>query len=146
MMSDGTDLSVELGEDVAKHRCVCCNRESVTVHGYLYDETGDTTVYLAGYVHGHPERRANLVLSVGGWGEGTGPDDRKAIALQLLAYDGRCDVLFPPAETSPWFEKETLGRMVQPGDMTEDERSVYTRLANAAADKDPRIADYLANG
>lgn len=80
---EATDLAVELGA-LAKHSCSCCGRESETVHGYLYDESGTTTVYFAGYTYGHHERRANLLLSVGAWGEGTAPTDRIAIAMQVI--------------------------------------------------------------
>ena len=83
-----TAVNIELG-DAAAHDCPCCGKKSETVHGFLYGRDGATSVYFAGYTHGHPERRANMLLSVGGWGEGTTEADRRAVALQATAEAGR---------------------------------------------------------
>jgi len=144
-MANGSGLSLELG-DIATHQCPCCGRESNTVHGFLYDDTGETSVYFAGYAHGHPERRANMVLSVGGWGEGTTPSDRESVALQVVV-DGRSKVfVFPAAETSPWYGETFLGQMRAPEQLSEDDRVRFRELARIAAEKDPRVAAYLERG
>ena len=137
--------AIELG-DVSKFLCPCCQRESETVHGFLYDERGDTSVYFAGYTHGHPERRANFILSIGGWGEGTSPDDRRAIAMQILATGQGHMFTFPPAESSPWYGEEFLGRLMQPQELSDEDRSLSRELAKTAMKKDPRVADYFERG
>jgi hypothetical protein len=142
-MDEDVDLAIELGE-VAKYRCPCCERESETVHGFLYDRSGATFVYFAGYTHGHPERRANMVLSVGAWGEGTTPADRKAIALQVYSVKRGLVFTFPPAETSPWYRKEF--KDVAPEELSDEDRVRYRDLAKAAVQKDPRVAGYLEQG
>jgi hypothetical protein len=139
------DLSIELGE-AAAYQCACCGRQSETVHGYLYDESGATSVYFAGYTQGHPERRVNVALSIGGWGEGTTPSDREASALQVLADDHGRQYVFPPAETSPWYHEAFLGRMKSPDQLSREERARLQELAKAAVEKDPRVASYLARG
>jgi hypothetical protein len=138
-------LDIELG-DMATFSCACCQRDSATVHGFLYDTSGTTSVYFAGFTHGHPERRANLVLSVGGWGEGTTPADRTAIAPEVYATNGHLAFGFPVAENSPWYGKEFLGRMVSPSELTADERERYQDMAKVVVEKDPRVADYLERG
>ena len=145
MHEERDDLAIELG-DVAKHHCPCCEKESETVHGYLYDTTGATSVYLAGYTHGHPERRTNMVLSVGGWGEGTTPADRTAIALQVCSANGELVFAFPPAETSPWYHEDFLGEMLRPEDLSEEDRVRYRSLARVAVQKDSRVSGYLEHG
>jgi hypothetical protein len=144
-MDNDTGFGIELG-DVAKYQCPCCERESETVHGFLYDSTGATSVYFAGYTHGHPERRANLVLSVGGWGEGTTPADRNSIALQVVSGGKGLTFTFPPAETSPWYRKEYLGTMLSPDRLSMEDRVHYRGLASVVVEKDPRVAGYLARG
>lgn len=144
-MADNPYLDIELGE-VAKYDCPCCKRESETVHGFLYDATGATSVYFAGYTHGHPERRANMALSVGSWGEGTTSEGRKAIALQAFSIDRAVIFAFPPAETSPWYGKDFLGKMVSPEELSEDDRVRYEHLARIVVARDPRVAGYLENG
>ncbi len=144
-MADGPELAIDLG-DTATHQCPCCGRESTTVHGYLYDETGETSVYFAGYAHGHPERRANMVVSIGGWGEGMMPADRKSIALQVV-FDGRSKkFVFPAAETSPWYGEEFLGQMKEATQLSEGDRLRFCELARVATEKDPRVAWYLEHG
>lgn len=145
MHEESTDLAIELGE-VAKYRCPCCEKESQTVHGFLYDRTGATSVYFAGYTHGHSERRANMVLSVGGWGEGTTPADRRAIVLQVYSLDRELVFTFPPAETSPWYGKDFLGRMLRPEELSDEDRMRYRGLASVAVQKDPRVSGYLEQG
>lgn len=140
-----SDLAVELG-DLATYLCPCCGRKSETVHGYLYDKAGATSVYFAGYTHGHPERRANMVLSVGGWGEGTTPEDRQAIALQAVSDGGRKSFTFLPVKASPWYGQAFLGIPVSPEQLSVDERILYIELARIAVEKDPRVAWYLEKG
>jgi hypothetical protein len=139
------ELIVELG-DLAKYNCSCCGMESETVHGFLYGPDGTTTVYFAGYTCGHAERRANLVLSVGGWGEGTTPEDRTAIALQVRSVDGAIEFEFPPAATSPWHGKGFLGIMLSPEELSDQDRARYRRIASVAVEKDPRVSGYLGAG
>jgi hypothetical protein len=139
------DLSIELGS-TATFECPCCGRTSTTVHGYLWDSTGATTVYFAGYTSGHPDLRMNLLLSVGEWGEGTTPDQRRAIPMQYLAEDGHQQFCFPPVESSPWYGHEILGPMVDPATISAEEKLNYENLIGVALAKDPRIAEYLQNG
>lgn len=142
----GTDgLQIELG-DTAKYRCSCCDKESRTVHGFLSDSTGQTSVYFAGYTQGHPEKRLNVVLSVGGWGEGTSPSDRRAIPLKVAIVDDRLTFAFPRAEDSPWYGEEFLGEMVESGDLSDEDRLRSEVLARFVIANDPRVARYIKGG
>lgn len=144
-MNIEAELGIELG-DTSHFNCPDCGRQSETVHGFLYDSTGETAVYFAGYTPGHPERRANMVVSAGGWGEGRTPDDRSAVALEASFGTGGVELSFPPPDTSPWFGKDFLGKMRHPEELSEDERRDYRKLAVAAIEKDPRVAAYRKNG
>jgi hypothetical protein len=144
-MMDDAPMTIELGE-VARFSCPCCGRDSETVHGFLTDQNGNTSVYFAGFTHGHPDRRLNMILSLGGWGEGAGPEDREAVAMEVQFRDGDVEMSFPPAETSPWFEEEFLGRKLESSQLSDVERQRHRRLAGLAIDKDPRISNYRKNG
>ena len=140
-----TDANIELG-DAATHDCHCCGKKSETVHGFLYGRDGATSVYFAGYTHGHPERRANMLLSVGGWREGTTEADRRAVALQATAEAGRVTFNFPPPETSPWFGKVFLGSMQSPDELSDDERRRLVTMAQIIVNQDPRVGSYFTSG
>jgi hypothetical protein len=144
-MDTQAELGIELG-DTTHFSCPDCGRSSETVHGYLFDPAGDTAVYFAGYTPGHSERRANMVVSAGGWGEGMEPEDRTAVALQATFDGGGVEITFPPPRTSPWFGKDFLGKMRDPGGLSEDDHRVYRTLALAAIEKDPRVAAYRKTG
>ena len=138
-------LEIELG-GVSRYECPCCKLDSHTVHGFLYESNGTTSVYFAGYTHGHPMRRANLILSVGGWGDGTTPADRKAVAMQALLGDQGITFTFPPSETSPWYGEDFLGIILSPEQLSTQDRARYQELASAVVAKDPRVAGYLEHG
>jgi hypothetical protein len=143
MTTDAKGMHIELG-DIATYQCPCCGQQSETVHGYLYDDTGETIVYFAGYTRGHLTRTANLVLSVGGWGEGMGPEDRHAVPL-VITQPGH-SLIFVDAEVSPWYGETFLGEMRDHKTYSDDERETYLNLAKAAIALDSRVADYLSHG
>lgn len=109
----------------------------------MYEDGGATAVYFAGYTHGHPVRRANMVLSVGGWGEGTGPKDRRAIAMQVANLGDDLVFTFPEADSSPWYGEDFLGTMSEPDELSDDDRVRFEELARSAVEQDPRVARYL---
>ena len=142
-MNFDSDVTIELG-GAAPYQCPCCGRQSETVHGYLCRPDGTTSVYFAGFTHGHPERRANLVLSIGAWGDGTTPADRKAIALEATAEGGAVTFSFPPPESTPWLGKDFLGSMVRPERLSNDERQQLVSLSKLVVSQDHRVAAYFA--
>lgn len=143
MGNDGVEI--ELG-GMSRHECPCCKLDSYTVHGFLYEKTGTTSVYFAGYTYGHQKRRANLVLSIGDWGEGTTPAHRKAIAMQAFLDDQAITFTFPHAKTSPWYGEGFLGTMSSPEQLSAQDRAHSQELARAIVEKDPRVAGYFEHG
>jgi hypothetical protein len=145
MINTDAELGIELAD--AKHfDCPDCGRQSESVHGFLFDTTGETAVYFVGYTPGHPERHANIVLSVGGWGEGMEQEDRKAIAMEARFGDLGVELTYPPPRSSPWFGEDFLGKMREPEEMSDEDRASYRTLALAAVEKDPRVVAYRKSG
>jgi len=145
MTINPASASVETG-DLATYVCPCCGQESETVQGYLFDETGATAVYFARYTRKHAEQHANMVLSIGGWGEGMTADDRHAIAIRILSDNQGLSFEFPSPETSPWSEETFLGCALVAGRLSDEERQHYRELATIVAAKDSRLASFLYRG
>lgn len=142
---DTTAVSIELGGS-SHHHCACCQQDSETIHGFLYDRGGDTAVYMASFTRTHQDAKVvDMVLSLGGWGENTGPADRLATPLRAVRdADGiRLDFVSP--ESSPWFgDSSVFGEMAVPDEHTDEFREALVRLAMFALEGDPRLASYIA--
>lgn len=141
-MNTNTEIEIEPAE-TASFKCPCCGRDSETVHGFIYAQDRSTSVYFAGYTYGHADKYVNFVLSIGGWGEGTTPSDRKSVAMRAISSKNELSVSFPDPETSPWNTTEFLGQMLNPDDLSEDDKLLCQTLAHAAITKDNRIYNYL---
>ena len=84
------------------------------VWGYV--NRGETTIaaYFVEWTPGHLASPANFDLILGAWGEGTGPKDKKAVALDLRRTENGpwftvTDAKSRPIATSP-LVGEALGR------------------------------------
>lgn len=62
--------------------CECCGNESRCVWGMVHDGEATVAAYWMHWTVGHlSEPGANLDLIVGGWGDGTTPNDRALVSL-----------------------------------------------------------------
>ena len=138
-------LSIETAEQTF-HGCPCCGAVSETIHGYLFDDTGATVVYFAGYTPEHQEQAADLILSVGEWGEETSPDERQTVAAQLHTTTEGVVVVFSDPQASPWFGETFLGRPLLSETFSMYDRQYYSSLLSFVAAKDPRLSRYLSYG
>lgn len=135
-------LSLEpAGESVFD--CRCCGRQSTTVHGYIWDEAGRTTVYFAGFTDGHAERSANVLLSVGEWGEGTTGDDRHVVVLHAKSSTD-VDVVDPSVWPSAP-DEALLGKTIDHSALSDADVDYVRDLARFALRNDPRTRAYLAD-
>ncbi|MBP9202694.1 MAG: hypothetical protein KBG28_01830 [Kofleriaceae bacterium] len=138
------EIEVELGEEKA-FTCGCCGGESTQVLGYVYEPTA-TIVYRASFIRapeGHDADRIKLAVSIGGWGEGTGPGDRAAVALELVMAPPVVTIIFPAPKTSPFHGQRILGRFWPPRSLPAEDRARLTALATLVMTRDPRLAALL---
>lgn len=145
MPRDHESLSIELGESSVR-RCACCGNDSVTVHGYLYDSTGDTAVYLAGFTVGHGDGRANVLVSPGPWGEGTSPGARTSIAFEAVVVGNALMLELADPASSPWPLDSAMGQVQHPASISKAHAERSSRLARQACEKDPRVGAALRKG
>ena len=105
-------LTVELGEAAVPHPCKCCGETTHMVYGLVYHEGSAHAVYFAGWSEGHRDEGLRLAVSIGDWGNDSGPDDRVAIGLsaRLVKPQVLFDVVAP--EDSPWGSYELIGPML----------------------------------
>lgn len=62
--------------------CACCGDTTRSIAGSIADAHGVCAAYRVRWTEGHlTAHGADLDLAIGGWGEGTGPQDRSLVAL-----------------------------------------------------------------
>jgi hypothetical protein len=117
------ELTIEHGKETVG-RCGHCGKVSHTIRGFVSNETGPYAVYFAGYTEKHEDGIGTLIISLGNWGEGATPDDRRAVLLRVRGR--KMEMMVGDADDSPWTDIEVLGRI----------------LSRDEALKNPRIKDY----
>jgi len=60
----------------------------------------------------HPDRTAKVVISLGEWGEGAEPNQRKAFSLDLRASADQYEVMLTDAADCPWQKATILGHIL----------------------------------
>jgi len=137
------ELTLEQG-GVATYSCDCCGGTSETVHGYIYDQTGATSVYFVGYTLGHPTPRANVLVSMGGWGEGTSGSDRRSTAVEAVLEGEELRLRVASPDSSPWANRQDmLGTLLREHQLTDADRARMSELVSVAVTRDPHAARYF---
>lgn len=111
-MKSMTTLTLEVGDEATPLRCHCCNVDSMTGHGFIYEDGDARAVYYAGWAAGHRDRGVTLAIAVGGWDDQSTTADRTCFGLE--AYEGQEHILFRfiNPEESPWPKTDLLGAML----------------------------------
>jgi hypothetical protein len=117
-------------------RCECCDAESTTIHGFLYDASGETCVYFAGFTENHAAPEVNLLISLGGWHAGGSPEQRHAVPFRLSIVNGRESLEVVAAATSPWNGEQFLGTMMGAEQTSSAMQATAMELAEFATAKD----------
>jgi hypothetical protein len=61
--------------------CPDCGKRTKRVWGYVYRDDAAIAAYFVEWTPSHAERDAMFDLIVGTWGEGVGPEQRKAVSV-----------------------------------------------------------------
>jgi hypothetical protein len=109
-------------EEPKSSTCSCCGGTTASLTRFVYEDGNAYAIYYARFGVGHEPRVLQAVVSIGGWGEGTGPWDRVAFALKLWSDEGQYQVAVVDAAESPWSGVELLGRMLDRPEALEHER------------------------
>lgn len=127
-----------------RSRCGCCGGVTISLTRFVYEDGDAYAVYYARFGEQHEPRVVEAVVSIGEWGEGAGPWDRRAFPLRLRAAETEYQVTVVDAAESPWQGVDLLGRMLDREEALADERlpEVFHVTDHMVAD-DHEIRKYL---
>ncbi|MDQ3777763.1 MAG: hypothetical protein M3310_02685 [Actinomycetota bacterium] len=123
-----------------EHLCACCGDVSHTVWGWVHDSPSSTRAcYGAGWVDRHEDKVIRMTLSFGLWGAGTTADDRKAVAVEIVARDGEVGMVV--AEDALFDKPDFFGRLLSRDEALSDAALAdLWKVADAVVENDPRVA------
>jgi|GEM_PF-5933394 len=111
-----------------------------TVWGYVFDSERAHAVY---YVRWNDTllEEAEFVVSVGPWGEGSGPGDRSCVAALGREHEGRLSFMLVDAARTSFADQAFLGAMCAAGDVRGRDlaRAVF-RILDEVLVQDDRVA------
>lgn len=129
-----SNLSLELGEQIADIECSQCGGRHKSAYGFIYKDGDAYSLYYATLHIGHPEPSVGLTLSIGKWWDDNAVEERQWVFLRVWATcdEFKMEVLEP--SLSQHSENRSLGKAL-------------TREAALASPQLPeifRVADYIA--
>ncbi len=136
-------LSLEPGPEDAPFECDDCGGATCVVRGGVRDDGRDRAVYLAARTEGH--RPIALAVSLGRFGEGTGPEDRRVVTLLARLEEDGIELMAVDPDRSPFECADVLGRQLGRADaLSWNEIDEVFRIAELVANQDPRVKAWLA--
>lgn len=109
-------------EEPTSATCECCGGMTTALTRFVYEDGNAYAIYYARFGLRHEPRHVEAVVSIGEWGEGSGPWDRVAFPLRVRATDRGYQVKVVDAGESPWQGVELLGRMLDRAEALQHER------------------------
>jgi hypothetical protein len=125
-------------------KCECCGDITTALTRFVYQDGAAYAIYYARFGVAHEPRVVEAVVSIGEWGEGSGPWDRVAFPLRLRAADSEYQVTLVDAAESPWEGVELLGRMLDRAEALQHERvKEVFHISDHMVRDDAPLRDYL---
>jgi hypothetical protein len=117
------------------------------VWGYAYRDEQAHAVYFIRWTRGHPERGAQLAISVGVWGDGGTPESRSCVGVECRLVHGAPAYRIADASETPWANNALLGRMLVRDDVigTPLAQQVFAVLDAITADE-PSFGSFERGG
>ncbi|OFX21182.1 MAG: hypothetical protein A2V77_12450 [Anaeromyxobacter sp. RBG_16_69_14] len=136
-------LSLQPGPEDAPFPCDDCGGATYVLRGGVRDGARDRAVYLAARTEGH--RPIAIAVSLGRFGEGTGPGDRLVVTLLARLEEEGIELMAVDPERCPFECAEVLGRQLGRADaLTWDGIDEVFQIAELVANQDPRVKGWLA--
>lgn len=124
--------------------CDCCGGVTTQLTRFLYLDDEAHAIYYAGFTDRHEEREVQLLISLGEWGDDSGPADRAAFALVLRPDRPQPQIRIVDAAASPWRGADVVGAVLTLADaLAHPWREEVERLAAHIALEDPEVEEYL---
>jgi hypothetical protein len=139
-------LTIEFSEPTSM-KCECCGGVTRSLTRFVYQNGDAYAIYYARFGVAHEPRVVDAVVSIGEWGEGSGPWDRVAFPFRIRSNDAEYQVTVVDGEDSPWNGVELLGRMLDRAEALEHERleEVFHISDHMVRDDQP-LREYLNGG
>ena len=99
-------------EEPNRFSCECCGNESVSLTRFVYKDGDAHGVYYARFTIGHEDKVVYGLISLGEWGEGSEPKDRRAFPFRIWTKGENYQVGLTNKEDSPWSHADFLGKML----------------------------------
>jgi hypothetical protein len=131
-------------EEPTSASCECCGGITTALTRFVYEDGNAYAIYYARFGVRHEPRVVEAVVSIGEWGEGSGPWDRIAFPLRVRATDREYQVTVVDADESPWQGVGLLGRMLDRAEALQHERlQEVFHLSDHMVRDDVPLRDYL---
>jgi hypothetical protein len=136
-------VSIEPDGEAVHGSCPDCGKDTRSVWGYISNDAGARAVYFIRWTDGHVERGAQLIVSIGGWGEGTNPSDRVVFGLEGRVDPSLAFMVVDAAEL-PWSDQEHLGAKLTRADaLAHPFAAEVFGILDALVARDPRFRAFL---
>jgi hypothetical protein len=136
-------LTIEFSEP-SSVKCECCGGVTLSLTRFVYDDGDAYAIYYARFGVGHEPRVVEAVVSIGEWGEGSGPWDRVAFPLRVRSGKSEYQVTVVDADESPWSGVGLLGRMLDRAEALQHERLAEVfHISDHMVQDDEPLRDYL---
>lgn len=127
--------------------CDDCGGFERTVWGHISRGGKALAVYYARWTIGHPERGAQMMVSLGGWSEGEDEAGRKAFGVRCQVEGRRPTFRMVDADEVAWSQLPFLGeRLTRAAALAEPRCQVAFQSLERVVFDDPRVRRFLAEG
>jgi len=93
-----------------RSRCDCCGGATTTLTRFVTVDGEARGIYYAAFSDNHPESHVIVLLSLGRWEDGSGPEHRVAFALRIWVKEDQFQVGVVDAGDAGWPNAAQMGR------------------------------------
>jgi hypothetical protein len=131
-------------EEPSSQICECCGGVTTTLTRFIYEDGDAFGIYYARFSRTHPQQIVQAIVSLGDWGEGSGPWDRLAFPIEIRTAETEFQVGAVDAIDSPWQDVDIIGRILDRSEALGHDRikDVWHVSDHMVAD-DPAIREYF---
>jgi hypothetical protein len=100
-------------EEPGYHVCDCCGGTTTRLTRFVYRDEDAHAIYYASFSAAHPERPARMLVSLGEWGDGSVPEQRRAFVMDVRSTSEQYEVMVTDGSTSPWAQAKVIGKLLE---------------------------------
>jgi len=93
-------------------KCECCGGVTTTLTRFISVNDEARGVYYAVFSDNHPDPHVIVLLSLGKWWDGTGPEDREAFAFRIWLKGDQFQVGIMDANEAGWPLAQSMGHRI----------------------------------